>query len=248
MAGKAHAAAYRTASALYSPVLPPVRLVSIGDVNAEFGSLAADAFRLRAQRHLVAGDRRGRRHRRRQRRHRELAAPRSRGGPAGRRQARAVREAAERLARGRPGHGRGRPQRQFDRPHRLHLPPHAGHRLHPRPHPHRRAGQRPALQRPLLDRLRIQPVGAHELALQGRPGLRCAGRRRQPPGVRLRVPLRRHQVRQRRAPEHRDRQAPAAAGRRHGPRPRRGQRHFRGRRERRLRCVLRRIRKRCRQL
>ncbi|MCW3768452.1 Gfo/Idh/MocA family oxidoreductase [Paenarthrobacter sp. PAE-2] len=44
MAGKAHAAAYRTASALYSPVLPQVRLVSIGDVNAEFGSVAARRF------------------------------------------------------------------------------------------------------------------------------------------------------------------------------------------------------------
>ena len=44
MAGKAHAAAYRTASALYSPVLPGIRLVSIGDVNAEFGSLAARRF------------------------------------------------------------------------------------------------------------------------------------------------------------------------------------------------------------
>ena len=44
MAGKAHASAYRTASALYSPVLPPVRLVSIGDVNVEFGSLAARRF------------------------------------------------------------------------------------------------------------------------------------------------------------------------------------------------------------
>ena len=37
-AGRAHAAAYRTASALYSPILPPVRLISIGDVNAEFGT------------------------------------------------------------------------------------------------------------------------------------------------------------------------------------------------------------------
>ena len=44
MAGRPHAAAYRTASALYSPVLPPIRLVSIGDVNAEFGSLAARRF------------------------------------------------------------------------------------------------------------------------------------------------------------------------------------------------------------
>ncbi|RAM37032.1 Gfo/Idh/MocA family protein [Arthrobacter globiformis] len=44
MAGKAHAAAFRTASALYNPVLPPIRLVSIGDVNQEFGSLAARRF------------------------------------------------------------------------------------------------------------------------------------------------------------------------------------------------------------
>jgi predicted dehydrogenase len=44
MAGKAHAAAYRTASALYSPDLPPVRLVSIGDVNREFGEAAALRF------------------------------------------------------------------------------------------------------------------------------------------------------------------------------------------------------------
>lgn len=44
MAGKAHAAAYRTAASLYSPVLPPLRFVSIGDVNAEFGSAAARRF------------------------------------------------------------------------------------------------------------------------------------------------------------------------------------------------------------
>jgi predicted dehydrogenase len=44
MAGKAHASAYRTASALYSPNLPPVRLVSIGDVNPEFGEVAARRF------------------------------------------------------------------------------------------------------------------------------------------------------------------------------------------------------------
>jgi len=64
MAGKAHAAAYRTASALYSPVLPPIRLVSIGDVNAEFGSLAAKRFGY--ERHdtswqaIAEADRRGR--------------------------------------------------------------------------------------------------------------------------------------------------------------------------------------------
>ena len=44
MAGKAHAAGYRSASAVFEPSLPPIRLVSIGDVNAEFGSLAARRF------------------------------------------------------------------------------------------------------------------------------------------------------------------------------------------------------------
>jgi len=37
MAGRAHAAAYRTAPSLYEPKLPPIRLVSIADVNAGFG-------------------------------------------------------------------------------------------------------------------------------------------------------------------------------------------------------------------
>lgn len=44
MAGKAHAAAYRAATTLYDPVLPPIRLVSIGDVNAELGTATARRF------------------------------------------------------------------------------------------------------------------------------------------------------------------------------------------------------------
>lgn len=44
MAGRAHAAAYRVAPTLYDPTLPPVRLVSIADVNPEFGELAARRF------------------------------------------------------------------------------------------------------------------------------------------------------------------------------------------------------------
>lgn len=44
MAGKAHAAAFRSASTLYSSTLPEIRLVSIGDMNPEFGSLAARRF------------------------------------------------------------------------------------------------------------------------------------------------------------------------------------------------------------
>jgi len=44
MAGRAHAAAYRTAPSLYDPILPAVRLVSIADVNPEFGQAAARRF------------------------------------------------------------------------------------------------------------------------------------------------------------------------------------------------------------
>lgn len=44
MAGQAHAAAYRMASTLYEPTLPPLRLVAIGDTNREFGVRAARRF------------------------------------------------------------------------------------------------------------------------------------------------------------------------------------------------------------
>ena len=44
MAGRAHAAAYRIAPTLYQSTLPPLRLVSIGDLSPELGSLAARRF------------------------------------------------------------------------------------------------------------------------------------------------------------------------------------------------------------
>src|SRR4051794_8678689 len=44
MAGRAHAAAYRVAPTLYASSLPPLRYVSVGDVNAELGALAARRF------------------------------------------------------------------------------------------------------------------------------------------------------------------------------------------------------------
>ena len=44
MAGRAHAAAYRVAPTLYQSTLPPLRYVSIADVNPEFGSAAAQRF------------------------------------------------------------------------------------------------------------------------------------------------------------------------------------------------------------
>lgn len=44
MAGKAHAAAYRVAPTLYHSVLPELRYVSIGDVNAELGDATAKRY------------------------------------------------------------------------------------------------------------------------------------------------------------------------------------------------------------
>ena len=44
MAGRAHAAAYRAAASLYESNLPPVKLISIGDVMPQFGQAAADRF------------------------------------------------------------------------------------------------------------------------------------------------------------------------------------------------------------
>jgi predicted dehydrogenase len=44
MAGRAHAAGYRSATTLYDDALPDVRLVAIADVNAEFASDAARRF------------------------------------------------------------------------------------------------------------------------------------------------------------------------------------------------------------
>src|SRR3954452_21457931 len=44
MAGRAHAAAYRTAPPLYESTLPDLRFVSIGDISPELGSLAARRF------------------------------------------------------------------------------------------------------------------------------------------------------------------------------------------------------------
>ena len=37
MAGRAHAAAYRIAPTLYQSTLPPLRYVSIGDINPKLG-------------------------------------------------------------------------------------------------------------------------------------------------------------------------------------------------------------------
>jgi predicted dehydrogenase len=44
MAGRAHAAAYRSAPTLYRSILPDLRFISIGDISPELGSLAARRF------------------------------------------------------------------------------------------------------------------------------------------------------------------------------------------------------------
>src|SRR3954452_11086072 len=59
MAGRAHAAAYRTAPTLYESTLPDLRFVSIGDVSRELGALAARRFgyeRTDASWHAIAED------------------------------------------------------------------------------------------------------------------------------------------------------------------------------------------------
>ncbi len=193
MAGKAHAAAYRTASTLYSPVLPDIRLVSIGDVNAEFGSLAARRFgyerndtswqaiaaaddidvvsvvianslhREVVEGLLAAG------------KHVLCEKPLSDSLEDARAMADTARNATSiarigfTFRRTPPGIAYIRDLIQNGT-----------------------LGECPALQRPVLDRLRFQPPrSANELALQRRPPrLRCAGRRRKSSDVRLRVPVR----------------------------------------------------------
>jgi predicted dehydrogenase len=44
MAGRVHAAGYRSATALYDAGLPEVRLVAVADVNAEFAADTARRF------------------------------------------------------------------------------------------------------------------------------------------------------------------------------------------------------------
>src|ERR671939_250865 len=44
MAGRAHLAGYRSATTVFAPDLPDVRLVAVGDVNAEFAEAAARRF------------------------------------------------------------------------------------------------------------------------------------------------------------------------------------------------------------
>ena len=214
MAGRAHAAAYRTAPTLYESVLPPLRFVSIGDVSPEFGAWPRGASATSA-RHLLAGDRGGPRHRRRQRGGGQLPAPRDGRGPAGRRQARAVREAAERHPGGRSRHGRGRPQRRHRGPDRLHLPPGARRRRAARAGHVRRRWARSCTSTPATGATTpADPQGPMSWRYKGAPGLRCARRHRQPRRVPGGVPRRRHHRGERRPVHHRDHRASGAARRR----------------------------------
>ncbi len=194
MAGRAHAAGYRSASTVYGEGLPEIRLAAIADVNPAF---AADTARRFGYERAEGG-------------WEAVAAAddvdvvsvvvanplhrRDRRGPAGRRQARALREADGPDRRGRRGHG-GRRQGVGPRDrHRLRVPPLPRHRRHPRAARLRRHGPAPALQRPLLVRLRGRPAGPDELALQGRTGLGRPVRHRQPPDRPGRVRVRPHPV------------------------------------------------------
>ena len=222
MAGRAHAAGYRSATTLYGPGLPDVRLVAVADVNEAFAVGHGPALRLRPRRDLLAGGRRGRRRRRRQRRRRQPPAPRGRRGPARRRQARAVREAV--------------------RPDRSPTPRRWSAAAAARPDLQTGVGftfrRSPAIAaiKDLVDDgsvgrpvhfnghywcdYAVEPHGADELALQGRPGIGCPRRHRQPPRRPRRVPVRADRVRARHDVRDDDHRARAAA--RNGRRARGG--------------------------
>ena len=250
MVGRAHAAGYRTAAGLFD-LRPPGHAAGrdrrrLRAVRGRRGQ----AVRLRALRDLVGGHRRRPRHRRRERRGRQLDAPRGGRGPAGRRQARALREAAGPLRRGRQGDGgRGRGGDHAGR-RRLHLPAGARDQRDPGADPPGRDRRGASLQRPLLVRLRAEPGQPDQLALPRRPGQWCAGRHRQPHDRPRRVRLRPDHQRQRRGlPDLHHRASgprrghgrPRCGGgqRREGGGGQRGHRHLHGEvRQRRRRHVL----------
>jgi predicted dehydrogenase len=92
MAGRTHAAGYRSVSTVYGPGLPPVRLVAIADLNEDFAADTARRFgyeRAETDWHAIVQDLSmdaG------QRRRREPAASRDRRGAAGCRQTCPLRE------------------------------------------------------------------------------------------------------------------------------------------------------------
>ena len=102
MAGRAHAHGYRSAGTVFSGVSRRPSGVGRGHQRGA-GRRHRAPLRLRAQRHELAGDRQGRRHRRRQRGGCQPPAPRDRRGAGRGGQARPVREAARSHLDRRPG-------------------------------------------------------------------------------------------------------------------------------------------------
>ena len=190
MAGRAHAAGYRSATTVFGTDRPDVRLVAIADMNeavaddtakrygyerAEYDWRAiADAPDIDAVSVVVANHL-----------HREIVEGLLAAGKhvlcekplAGSlADAEAMVAAAAEL---RPGHRS-----------RLHLPTLPRRRDDPSRTGRGHAGRTGALQRSLLVRLRAGSDLADHLALQGRSRHRCARRRRQPPAGSVRVRLR----------------------------------------------------------
>ena len=173
MAGRAHAHGYRSAGTVFSPGLPPVRLVSVADINEELAADTArrygfersdtswqaivkaddiDVVSVVVANHL----------------HREIVTELAAAGkhvlcekplaPTSA-DAQAMIDAVDAAGRRGPG--------------RVHLPPDAGHRRGPRAARVGRAGPAALHQRAVLDRLRQRPAGPDELALPRRPGVRA---------------------------------------------------------------------------
>ena len=181
MAGRAHAAGYRSATTVFGTDRPDVRLVAIADMNeavaddtakrygyerAEYDWRAiADAPDIDAVSVVVANHL-----------HREIVE----GLLAAGKHVLCEKPLAGSLADAEAMAGRGRALRSGHRS-RLHLPTLPRRRDDPSRTGRGQPGRTRALQRPLLVRLRAGSDLADHLAVQGRPRHRRARRRRQPP-------------------------------------------------------------------
>ena len=191
MAGRAHAAAYRTAPTLYESTLPPLRFVSIGDVSPEFGSLAARRFGyersdtswqaiaedpdIHVVSVVVANSL-----------HREMVE----GLLAAGKHVLCEKPLSDTLEDARAMADAARTRRDGGAD-RLHVPPRARRRRAPRTGHLGRPRSDPACRRQVLVRLRQRPAGSDQLAVQGSSRNRRARRHRQPCRLPGRVPRRR---------------------------------------------------------
>ena len=205
MAGRAHAHGYRSAGTVFSAGLPPIRLVSVADINEELAADTArrygfersdtswqaivkaddiDVVSVVVANHL----------------HREIVEELAAAG----KHVLCEKPLAPIFDR-RAGHDRRGGRGGRGRAGRVHLPADPGDRRGARADPVRRAGPSAVCERAVLDGLRQRPAGADELALPGRTRFGRARGPGQPPGRHRGVPARAGRGGDRRGVDHGDR-------------------------------------------